>query len=74
MANTITTVVSSSSPIVTKVLKNAPQAVNDVTGLTVDYTSVSNGEVLTYDASSNVFVAKAIPDATVTIIDGGLVV
>ena len=36
MANTLTTVVSTSSPIVTKVIKNAPQTINDITGVTID--------------------------------------
>lgn len=60
MANTITTVVSTSSPIVTKVIKNAPQTISDITGVTIDYSTASNGDVLTYLASSNTFVPQEV--------------
>ena len=64
------TIITSATPIVTKVLKSSPQAVNDVTGLTTDFNSVKDGEVLTYDSGSNVFSAKSVLD-TILIIDGG---
>ena len=64
------TIITSATPIVTKVLKSSPQAVNDVTGLTIDFNSVKDGEVLTYDSGSNVFSAKSVLD-TILIIDGG---
>ena len=71
--NVKATIVTSATPIVTKVLKSSPQAVNDVTGLTIDFNSVRDGDVLTYDSTSNVFTARSALD-TILIIDGGDVV
>ena len=71
MANTLTTVVSTSSPIVTKVIKNAPQTINDVSGVTIDYTTASNGDVLTYLASSNTFSPTTPADSSNTSVATG---
>jgi len=71
MANTITTVVSTSSPIVTKIIKNQTSTA-DITGLSIDYTTVANGTVLAYNQTSNTF-SPVSAESLVNTLDGGLV-
>tara|TARA_R110000822_G_scaffold3972_4_gene16973 strand:- start:232 stop:453 length:222 start_codon:yes stop_codon:yes gene_type:complete len=73
MANVKATIVTSATPIVTKLLRNTPSKVNDITGLTIDFSTVAEGQVLSYDSVSNVFSAKSVLD-TILIIDGGDVI
>lgn len=61
---TITTV---STPVVSKIIQGQ-SGVNDITGIQVDYGTVSNNYVLAYQASTNTFVAQAVT----TEVDGGL--
>jgi hypothetical protein len=49
------TVGDSSSPVVTSVVKGQP-TLDDVQGFSVDFNAVANGQILTYQASSNTFV------------------
>tara|TARA_B100000900_G_scaffold415854_1_gene447530 strand:+ start:27707 stop:27925 length:219 start_codon:yes stop_codon:yes gene_type:complete len=69
MANTVATIQSSSTPIVTKIIKNQT-ATTDITGLNINYQTVANGEVLAYNSSSNTFVPVSVASARGGI-DGG---
>jgi myo-inositol-hexaphosphate 3-phosphohydrolase len=71
MANTITTVISTSSPIVTKMIKNQTSTA-DITGLAIDYNTIANGVILAYNQTSNAFSPVA-AESLVSAIDGGLV-
>jgi hypothetical protein len=71
MANTITTVISTSTPIVTKMIKNQTSTA-DVTGLAIDYNTIANGEILAYNQTSNAF-SPVVASTLVSAIDGGLV-
>jgi|TARA_R110000851_G_scaffold102985_2_gene219771 myo-inositol-hexaphosphate 3-phosphohydrolase len=64
------TISSTSDPIVTKIIKNQTTT-NDIQGLTINYATVANGEVLSYSASANSFVPIS-SITTITAIDGGL--
>lgn len=69
MANTVATIQSSSTPIVTKIIKNQT-ATTDITGLNINYQTVANGEILAYDSSSNTFAPVSVASARGGI-DGG---
>ena len=69
MANTVATIQTTSTPIVTKIIKNQT-ATTDITGLNIDYNVVANGEVLAYNSSSNTFVPVSVSAARGGI-DGG---
>lgn len=45
----------SSSPVVTSVVKGQP-TLDDVQGFSINFDTVANGQVLSYQASSNTFV------------------
>ena len=75
MANTSikATIQSTSNPIVTKIIKNQ-SAVNDLSGISIDYEATANGYVLAYDASSNNFTPVTVTSALgASGIDGGVV-
>ena len=76
MANTLTTVVSTSSPIVTKVIKNAPQTINDITGVTITTSStsgLSGGATATSGAFSSTLVISPNSATSATVASADIV-
>jgi myo-inositol-hexaphosphate 3-phosphohydrolase len=65
------TISSTSDPIVTKIIKNQTTT-NDIQGMTINYSTVANGEVLAYSAAANSFVPSSSVSAAPTAIDGGI--
>jgi len=61
------TVKTTSQPVVTKITQGAVSLASGVSGVNIDYTTINNNDVLSYDASSNTFVAAA----GITDLDGG---
>lgn len=60
------TIKTTSDPVVTKVIQGSISMASGISGLNVNYTTVSNNDVVTYDQSSNTFVAAPIRN-----VDGG---
>jgi hypothetical protein len=69
MANTVATIQTTSTPIVTKIIKNQT-ATTDITGLNINYQTIANGEILAYNSSSNTFTPVSVAAARGGI-DGG---
>lgn len=54
------TVKTTSTPVVTKVVQGAVSLATGISGLNIDYDTVVDNDLLTYESSSNTVVAKTL--------------